>query len=51
MALGGSSGSYEGSSLVRLREIQIAVLNIMNDYTESIHSSKRLSKERNREYK
>lgn len=52
MALvGSSSSSYKGSSLVRLKETQTAVLNKVNDYTESIHSSERLSKERDLEYK
>lgn len=49
--VGSSSSSYKGSSLVRLKETQTAVLNKVNDYTESIHSSERLSKERNLEYK
>lgn len=50
VALGGSSSS-KGSSSVRVRATQTAVLNIVNDYTESIHSSEGLSKERNVAYK
>lgn len=49
--VGSSSSSYKGSSLVRLKETQTAVLNKVNDYTESIHSSERLSKEKDLEYK
>lgn len=50
VALVGSGSSYKGSSS-GWRKTQTAVLETMNDYTESIHSSERLSKARNLEYK